>query len=76
MRALPQVLTWGTATAAISSAVWLSSTNPGAVYCSMGSPADRGALGAEVPLPTAPTRAGPPSAPRANSARQESGVAG
>ena len=64
MRALSlQLLTWGTASAAISSAVWLSSTDQGSVFCSIGYRATSQALGIDVPLPTAPTRAGASAAP-------------
>ena len=64
MRALSlQLLTWGTATAAISSAVWLSTTDQGSVLCSLGYRATSQALGIDLPLPSEPTRAGPSAAP-------------
>lgn len=53
-----QMLTWGTITAAVSSAVWLSSTDQSALLCSVGYRATSGALGIDLPLPTAPTGAG------------------
>jgi hypothetical protein len=60
MRAMPlQFLTWGTITAAVGSAVWLSSTDQGAVFCSVGYRATSRAMGIDIPLPTEPTRAGP-----------------
>jgi len=66
MRALSlQLLTWGTATAAISSAVWLSSTDP-AELLSYGASAP--AIGLEL-LPEAPTRAGPSSEPSSTAVR-------
>jgi len=59
MRTLPlKLLTWGTATAAISSAVWLSSTDQALVFCSVGYRASSEALGLEVPLAATPSRAG------------------
>ena len=59
MRAMPiQLLTWGTITAAVSSAVWLSSTDQGAVFCSVGYRATSAAIGIDIPLPAEPTRAG------------------
>jgi len=57
-----QLLTWGTASAAISSAVWLSSVDQASVFCSMGYRATSEALGIDMPLPAEPTRAGAPSA--------------
>ena len=60
MRTMPlQFLTWGTITAAVGSAVWLSSTDQAAVFCSVGYRATSQAMGIDVPLPTEPTRAGP-----------------
>jgi hypothetical protein len=61
MRTVPlQLLTWGTITAAVSSAVWLSSTDQGPVFCSVGYRATSRAIGIDVdlPLPIEPTRAG------------------
>ena len=64
MRTMPlQFLTWGTITAAVGSAVWLSSTDQGAVFCSVGYRATSRAIGIEIPLPTEPTRAGPSAKP-------------
>jgi hypothetical protein len=60
MRTMPlQLLTWGTVTAAVGSAAWLSSTDQAAVFCSVGYRATSRAMGFEVPLPIEPTRAGP-----------------
>jgi len=60
MRTMPlQFLTWGTTTAAIGCAVWLSSADQGAVFCSVGYRATSQAMGIDLPLPTEPTRAGP-----------------
>ncbi len=60
MRTMPlQFLTWGTITAAVGSAVWLSSSDQAAVFCSVGYRATSQAMGIDVPLPTEPTRAGP-----------------
>ena len=59
MRAMPlQFLTWGTITAAVGSAVWLTSTDQNAIFCSVGYRATSNALGIDIPLPTEPTRAG------------------
>jgi hypothetical protein len=72
MRALPlQLLTWGTATAAISSAVWLSSTDQASLLCSISYRATSGAVGIDLPLPDAPTRAGPSSDPSSNAAKAQ-----
>ncbi len=58
MRTMPlQFLTWGTITAAVGSAAWLSSTDQGAVFCSVGYRATSRAMGLEIP--NEPTRAGP-----------------
>ena len=51
-----QFLTWGTAAAAVSSAVWLSSTNQRTLLCSLGSQASSYDLGLDDDLP--PTGAG------------------
>lgn len=65
MRALSlQLLTWGTAAAAISSAVWLSSTDQASVFCSISYRATSEAMGMDLDLPAAPTGAGPSSAIR------------
>ena len=59
MRTMPlQLLTWGTITAAVGSAVWLTSTDQNAVFCSVGYRATSNAMGIDVPLPAEPTRAG------------------
>lgn len=59
MRTMPfQFLTWGTITAAVGSAVWLSSTDQAAVFCSVGYRATSQAMGIEIPLPAEPTHAG------------------
>ena len=59
MRTMPlQFLTWGTITAAVGSAVWLSSADQAAVFCSFGYRSTSQAMGIEIPLPTEPTRAG------------------
>ena len=65
MRAVPlQFLTWGTVTAAVSSALWLSSSDQDSLFCAVGYHASSRALGIDdMPLPTAPTRAGPAAAP-------------
>ena len=59
MRTMPlQFLTWGTITAAVGSAVWLSSSDQAALFCSVGYRATSQAIGLDIPLPTEPTRAG------------------
>jgi hypothetical protein len=64
MRAMPlQLLTWGTAAAAITSAVWLSSSPDNTLVCSAGFDAIGRAADFELPLPDAPTGAGPAAAP-------------
>jgi hypothetical protein len=74
MRALPlQLLTWGTATAAISSAVWLSSTDQGELLCSISYHATSPAIGLDLPLPDAPTRAGSPPPPSSHAAKGPTG---
>ena len=61
MRTMPlQFLTWGTITAAVGSAVWLSSSDQAAVFCSFGYRSTSQALGIEIPLPSEATRAGAP----------------
>ena len=60
MRTMPlQFLTWGTITAAVGSAAWLTSTDQAAVFCSVGYRATSRAMGIDIPLPLEPTRAGP-----------------
>ena len=59
MRTMPlQLLTWGTITAAVGSAVWLSNTDQAALFCSVGYRATSSAMGIDIPLPAEPTRAG------------------
>ncbi len=61
MRTVPiQLLTWGTVSAAVGSAVWLSSTDQKPLLCSIGYQATTNVLemDAEIPLPVAPTSAG------------------
>ena len=74
MRAMPlHFLTWGTITAAVGSAAWLSSTDQRAVICSVGYRATSRAMGVEddLVLPTEPTRAGPAvKLPQASVAKQ------
>jgi hypothetical protein len=68
MRTMPsQFLTWGPITAAVVSAVWLSSSDQGAVFCSFGYRSTSQAMGLE-PLPASSTRAG--AAARRASARK------
>ena len=50
MRTMPlQFLTWGTITAAVGSAVWLSSSDQAALFCSVGYRATSQAMGLEIP---------------------------
>ncbi len=71
MRAMPlQLLTWGTITAAVSSAAWLTSTNQGNVFCSVGYRATSHALGMELPMTAEPTRAGSAAASHSSSVKQ------
>ena len=72
MRTMPlQFLTWGTITAAVGSAVWLSNTDQAAVFCSVGYRATSSAMGIDIPLPAEPTRAGPSATmPGSGAARQ------
>jgi hypothetical protein len=59
MRTMPlQVLTWGTITAAVGSAVWLSSSDQAAVFCSFGYRSTSQAMGIETPLPAEAARTG------------------
>ena len=79
MRTMPlQLLTWGTVTAAVGSAVWLSSADQAAVFCSVGYRATSQAMGIDVPLPTEePTRAGPSAKlPGSSAAKQLQANAG
>ncbi len=72
MRTMPlQFLTWGTITAAVGSAVWLTSTDQSPVFCSVGYRATSRALGIDVPLPTVPTRAGPSATMPGSSAAKQ-----
>ncbi len=72
MRTVPlQLLTWGTVTAAVGSAVWLSNTDQAAVFCSVGYRATSSAMGLDDPLPDEPTRSGVPAQmPGSSAARQ------
>ena len=55
MRTMPlQLLTWGTITAAVGSAVWLSSTDQAAVFCSVGYRATSSAMGSTSRCPPSP----------------------
>ena len=59
MRTMPlQFLTWGTITAAVGSAVWLSSSDQAAVFCSFGYRSTSQAMGIEIPLPAQATQGG------------------
>jgi len=59
MRTMPlQLLTWGTITAAVGSAVWLSNTDQAAFFCSSGYRATSQAMGLDVTLPAEPAPAG------------------
>ena len=52
MRTMPlQFLTWGTITAAVGSAVWLSSVDQAALFCSVGYRATSQAMGLDTPPP-------------------------
>ena len=67
MRTMPlQFLTWGTITAAVGSAVWLSSSDQAALFCSFGYRSTSAAMGIDIPLATEPAHAGP-SAKRSSS---------
>ena len=72
MRTMPlQLLTWGTVTAAVGSAVWLSNTDQAAVFCAVSYRATSSAMGLDDPLPAEPTRAGPSAdTPGSSAARQ------
>ena len=62
MRTMPlQFLTWGTITAAVGSAVWLSSSDQANFFCSFGYRSTSQAMGIDIPLPAEPTGAGPSS---------------
>jgi hypothetical protein len=72
MRTMPlQFLTWGTITAAVGSAVWLTSTDQSPLFCSVGYRATSRALGIDIPLTTEPTRAGPPATMPGSSAAKQ-----
>jgi hypothetical protein len=71
MRTMPlQLLTWGTITAAVSSAAWLSLTDQGSILCSVGYRATSRALGFDLPLSTEPMRGGPSAKPGSSAAKQ------
>ena len=71
MRTMPlQLLTWGTITAAVGSAVWLSSSDQAAVFCSFGYRSTSQAMGIEVPLPAEATRGGGSKSSGASAAKQ------
>jgi hypothetical protein len=77
MRTVPlQLLTWGTIACSVTSAVWLSSTDQGAVFCSVGYRATSRAIGVDIPSPVEPARAGRPKAPRSSSTAQLQASAG
>jgi hypothetical protein len=60
MRTMPlQFLTWGTITAAIGSAAWLSSADQAAVFYSFGYPAASQDTGIDPSLPAESTHAHP-----------------
>jgi hypothetical protein len=68
MRTMPsQFLTWGPITAAVVSAVWLSSSDQAAVFCSFGYRSTSQAMGMD-PLPASSARAG--AASRRSGAKQ------
>ena len=70
MRTMPlQFLTWGTITAAVGSAAWLSSIDQAAVFCSASYRATSQAIGIEIP--TEPTRAGPAKAAGSSAAKPQ-----
>lgn len=67
MRTMPlQFLTWGTITAAVGSAAWLSSIDQAAVFCSAGYRATSHAIGLEILAE--PSRAGTSAAGSGSSA--------
>ena len=69
MRTMPlQLLTWGTITAAVGSAVWLSNTDQAAFFCSSGYRATSQAMGLDIP--TEPTRAGAAKTSKSSAAKQ------
>ena len=69
MRTMPlQLLTWGTITAAVGSAVWLSNTDQAAFFCSSGYRATSQAMGLDLPIE--PTRAGAAKAAKSSAAKQ------
>jgi hypothetical protein len=66
-----QFLTWGTAAAAVSSAVWLSSTREHTLLCSLGPDASSFEWGDDDGLaPTGAGRTGDRDAPRGARARE------
>jgi hypothetical protein len=68
-----QSLTWGTVTAAIGCAVWLSSSDQAALFCSVGYRATSEAMGFDIP--TEPTRAGKAAqAPGSSAAKQAQAI--
>ena len=70
MRTMPlQLLTWGTVTAAVGSAVWLSNTDQAAFFCSSGYRATSQAMGIDT---TEPTRAGASAKTTKSSAAKQS----
>ncbi len=70
-----QSLTWGTITAAVGCAVWLSSTDQAALFCSVGYRATSQAMG--IDIPAEPTRAGKSAKlPGSSAARQLQAEAG
>jgi hypothetical protein len=72
MRAMPlQLLTWGTVTAAVGSAVWLSNTDRAAAFGLVGDRATSNAMGLDDTLPSEPTRAGPSAAVPGSSAAKQ-----
>ena len=76
MRTMPlQFLTWGTITAAIGSAAWLSSIDQAAIFCSVGYRATSQAIGLETPVES--PRAGPSAkSAGSNAAKQVTATAG
>jgi hypothetical protein len=73
MRTMPlQLLTWGTITAAVGSAVWLSNTDQAAFFCSSSYRATSQAMGIDTPLPTEPARAGASAKTTKSSAAKQS----
>ena len=70
MRTMPlQFLTWGTITAAVGSAAWLSSGDQAAMFCSAGYRATSQAIGLEIP--SEPARAGSAKAAGSSAAKPQ-----